>query len=109
MWTDLSWPLGSVVAQACHASTAALWNSRSDAATGEYCAPDNLDHMHKVVLEVKGETQLRNLAAKLVEAGVPHKLWVEQPEDFPTCLATQPARKSQVAHHFKKLKLCKGA
>lgn len=34
---------------------------------------------------------------------------VEQPEDFPTCLATQPARKSEVAHHFKKLKLCKGA
>lgn len=29
----------------------------------------------QVVLEVKGETQLRNLAAKLVEAGVPHKLW----------------------------------
>lgn len=63
----------------------------------------------QVVLEVKGETQLRNLAAKLSEAGVPHKLWVEQPEDFPTCLATQPAPKSRLAAHFKKFKLCKGA
>jgi len=63
----------------------------------------------QVVLEIKGETQLRNLATKLREAGVGHKLWVEQPEDFATALATAPARKSEVAHHFKKLKLCKGA
>lgn len=62
----------------------------------------------QVVLEVKGETQLRNLAAKLREGGVAHKLWIEQPEDFATCLATHPAAKSTVAAHFKKLKLCKG-
>lgn len=34
--------------QACHAATAALWESRGEAATGAYCAPNNLDHMHKV-------------------------------------------------------------
>lgn len=62
----------------------------------------------QVVLEIKGESQLRALAAKLAEAGVPHKLWVEQPEDFATCLATAPSRKSAVAPHVKKLKLCKG-
>jgi hypothetical protein len=62
----------------------------------------------QVVLEVKGEAQLRGLAAKLAEAGVPHKLWVEQPEDFATCLATAPNRKSAVAPLVKKLKLCKG-
>jgi hypothetical protein len=32
--------------------------------------------MHKVVLEVKGETQLMNLATKLGEAGVDFKLWL---------------------------------
>ena len=64
--------------------------------------------MLQVVLEVKGETQLRNLAAKLTDSGVAHKLWIEQPEDFATCLATHPAAKSSVATHFKKLKLCKG-
>ncbi len=65
--------------------------------------------MQQVVLEVKGEAQLTNLAAKLQEAGVPHKLWIEQPENFPTCLATAPAPKSAVQQHFKKLKLCKGS
>ncbi len=62
----------------------------------------------QVVLEIKSEVQLRNLAAKLSEAGVAHKLWVEQPEDFATCLATAPNRKSIVAPLLKKLKLCKG-
>ncbi len=62
-----------------------------------------------MVLEIKGQPQLLALAEKLTGAGVAHKLWVEQPEDFPTCLATAPATKADVGSHFKKLKLCKGA
>ena len=62
----------------------------------------------QVVLEIKGETQLRSLSAKLAEAGVAHKLWVEQPEEYATCLATAPAPKSTVAPLVKKLKLCRG-
>ena len=62
----------------------------------------------QVVLEVKGEAQLRSLSEKLAAEGVPHKLWVEQPEDYATCLATAPRPKSQVQPHVKKLKLCKG-
>ncbi len=62
-----------------------------------------------MVLEAKGEAQLTNLAAKLTEAGVKHKLWIEQPENFPTCLATKPYRKADVAQHFKKFNLCKSA
>eukprot|EP00798_Chlamydomonas_sp_ICE-L_P014669 gene14668-20704_t len=107
LWQEQGWPLGSVVAQACHASVAAIWMHSDDALTMSYCAPGNLDHMTKVVLEVKGEAQLRNLAAKLQEAGIAHKLWIEQPEDFPTCLATKPYPKSQVAAQFKKFNLCK--
>ena len=48
LWKDLSWPLGSVVAQACHASTAALWESRQLPSSQIYCSSSNLDHMHKV-------------------------------------------------------------
>lgn len=48
LWTEKSWPLGSVIAQGCHASTAALWLSRESQATKAYCAPDKLDSMHKV-------------------------------------------------------------
>lgn len=60
-------------------------------------------------MEVKGEVQLRALAEKLAAASIRHKLWVEQPEDFPTCVATAPYPKEAVQQHFKKLKLCKGS
>lgn len=56
----------------------------------------DLDGMTTVVLEVPNESGLRKLADKLAEAGVDHKLWVEQPEDYPTCLATRPYPKDQV-------------
>ena len=63
----------------------------------------------QVVLEVKGEAQLINLITKLKEAGIRHKVWIEQPEGFPTCVATKPYPKSEIAQHFKKLNLCKTA
>ncbi|KAK1289265.1 hypothetical protein QJS10_CPB18g00121 [Acorus calamus] len=63
--------------------------------------------MHKVTLEVKGEVQMVKLSEKLREGGIAHKLWVEQPENTPTCIATKPYPKAEVAAFFKKLKLCK--
>lgn len=50
----LSWPTGAVIAQACHASTAVLCTYRNDPHTIEYTS--ELDHMHKVVLEVRHAT-----------------------------------------------------
>ena len=76
--------------------------------TRAYCAPGAIDEMRKVVLEVKGEAQLTTLAGRLTEAGVDHKLWMEQPENYPTCLSTRPYRKSEIAHLFKKCNLAKG-
>jgi peptidyl-tRNA hydrolase len=102
----LAWPVGALVAQACHAATAVIHLHYQDANTQLYLA--DLDNMHKVVLEAPDEESLRDLARKLAESGVDHKLWVEQPEDFPTCLAVKPYPKSEVQRHFKKLKLYKG-
>ncbi|XP_030475490.2 uncharacterized protein LOC115692690 [Syzygium oleosum] len=102
-----AWPLGSVVTQGCHASVAAIWSHRDDPLTLQYCSPDNLDSMHKVTLEVKGEPQMLNLAEKLKAGDIAHKLWIEQPENIPTCLATKPYPKSVISSYFKKLKLCK--
>ena len=48
LWDNLQWPLGSIIAQACHASTAALWLSRESDDTLAYCSAGKLDHMHKV-------------------------------------------------------------
>ncbi|XP_057434617.1 uncharacterized protein LOC130727485 [Lotus japonicus] len=102
-----TWPLGSVVTQGCHASVSAIWSSKDDPLTVDYCSPDKIDSMHKVTLEVKGEPQIKNLSEKLTSGGIIHKLWIEQPENFPTCLATKPYPKSVVSPYFKKLKLCK--
>ncbi len=51
LWKSLEWPLGSIVAQACHAATAALWLRRNEENSLAYCADSNLDHMHKVLLK----------------------------------------------------------
>lgn len=59
-------------------------------------------------MEIAGEKQLKDLSIKLEDAGIRHKLWIEQPEDFPSCLASSPYPKSIIAPFFKKLKLCKG-
>lgn len=46
----LSWPLGAVITQACHAATAAIHLHYGDPDTQQYLA--ELDSMHKVVLGV---------------------------------------------------------
>ena len=99
------WPLGALVAQGSHAAVAAVAEHWDTPACRAYVAPDAIKRMTKAVLEVKGEPQLRGLAAKLEEGGAAHVLWVEQPENFPTCLATAPARKSTLAPFFKKCRL----
>ena len=48
LWKEEEWPLGSIIAQGCHAATAALWISRDTEETRQYCAAENLDHMRKV-------------------------------------------------------------
>ncbi|XP_057959485.1 uncharacterized protein LOC131151966 [Malania oleifera] len=102
-----TWPLGSVITQGCHASVAAIWTHREDSHTLDYCSRENIDSMHKVTLEVKGEAQILNLSEKLTAGGILHKLWIEQPENIPTCLASKPYSKSVVSSFFRKLKLCK--
>ena len=88
----LGWPLGAVVAQACHACAAVLHEHRADPLVAAYLDEGSgaLDAMHKVVLGVKNEGQLRKLARGLADAGIDHRLWVEQPENSAVSLATKP-------------------
>ena len=102
----LKWPIGAVLAQACHASSAAIHLFYNDEATQLYLK--DLDNMHKVVLEAPDETALRSLSDKLKEANIDHKLWIEKPEDYATCLAAKPYQKEVVQKYFKKFKLYKG-
>ncbi|KDD75858.1 hypothetical protein H632_c467p1 [Helicosporidium sp. ATCC 50920] len=106
--TTGGWQLGSLVAQGCHASLAAVWDSREAADTQAYLSSQNRAHMRKVVLAVRDEEALRALAAKLHDKGLGHCLWIEQPENEATCLATVPALKSRAFPLVRRVKLCKG-
>ena len=46
-----TWPLGAVIAQACHACTAIIYQFRNDEHVINYTS--DMDNMHKCVLEVK--------------------------------------------------------
>lgn len=106
----LGWPKGPWMAQAAHAAIAALTVSASSPSTAEYVSASNLSSMHKVVLQTpragKAKMDLRELSARLTEARSKyeqhqgeeeefpmHYLWIEQPENVPTCLAIAPNRK----------------
>lgn len=56
---DLGWSIGSLVAQACHASSAVLHLFKDDECTVQYL--NDLDNMHKVVLEVSIKAQYYKL------------------------------------------------
>ncbi|KXS17720.1 peptidyl-tRNA hydrolase II [Gonapodya prolifera JEL478] len=96
------WNTGSVIAQACHASTTALWLNREDPVVQEYMRDAESGSTHKVVLEVKDATHLSKLASNLDTLGIRYHTWTEQPENIPTCIATLPHRKSQVGDVFRK-------
>ncbi|KAI7900791.1 peptidyl-tRNA hydrolase II domain-containing protein [Cokeromyces recurvatus] len=98
----LQWPAGSVMTQACHAATAILHITREDENTKAYL--EDLDNMHKVVLETKNEGSLEKLAEVLQIHNVPFKKWIEQPENIPTALATAPlrSRSPEVLEAFRK-------
>eukprot|EP01064_Diplonema_japonicum_P010797 TRINITY_DN18030_c1_g7_i1.p2 TRINITY_DN18030_c1_g7~~TRINITY_DN18030_c1_g7_i1.p2 ORF type:complete len:147 (+),score=32.41 TRINITY_DN18030_c1_g7_i1:47-442(+) len=102
---DLHWAAGAVVAQCCHASTAAIWENADDDLTKEYLHPDNINRMHKVVLKCKNLSELLKLQTKVKENGIPHKLWLELPEETPTALATKPIIKEEFCGVFKKMQL----
>lgn len=48
--SKLQWPLGAVIAQCCHATTAINFLTQDDTETQTYF--NDLANMHKVVLEV---------------------------------------------------------
>lgn len=99
------WSIGSMIAQGCHASVAAIATTLESECTREYIA-DYLN-MTKLVLAVEDDIQLKDMADKLSNNNIPHHMWFEKPEDIPTALATSPLPKSAVGLYFKHLKLLK--
>ncbi|XP_033108572.1 putative peptidyl-tRNA hydrolase PTRHD1 [Anneissia japonica] len=102
---NLKWPTGAVIAQACHACTAIIHHFYGDPNVMQYLS--DVDNMHKVVLEVKDEDELRNISEKLSAQNRDYKLWIEQPENYATCLAVKPYPKDEIKPYLKGLKLYK--
>ncbi|CAM5130823.1 unnamed protein product [Natator depressus] len=101
----LSWPLGALVAQACHAALAAVHAHYGQADTGAYLAEGG--SMRTVVLEALDECALTTLAETLKQHNIDHKVWIEQPENIATCIALRPYPKEEVHQHLKKFRLLK--
>ncbi|CAH8562186.1 unnamed protein product [Schistosoma turkestanicum] len=101
--TILNWPLGALIAQGCHAATAAIATYYTHSDTMLYLQA--LNSMHKIVLGVDNAEQLENIAKKLKDANIDCYLWIEQPENLCTALATRPYEKSIIQVYFKGLKL----
>nr|CAB3265305.1 putative peptidyl-tRNA hydrolase PTRHD1 [Phallusia mammillata]CAB3265306.1 putative peptidyl-tRNA hydrolase PTRHD1 [Phallusia mammillata] len=101
----LNWPVGAIIAQACHACTSVIWTYKEDPNVIEYTK--DMDNMRKVVLEAKDEEHLQALSDVLQENKIDFKLWIEQPENTPTCIVVKPYKKDDVQAYFKKCKLFK--
>ncbi|XP_066022443.1 LOW QUALITY PROTEIN: putative peptidyl-tRNA hydrolase PTRHD1 [Pocillopora verrucosa] len=99
----LSWPIGAVIAQSCHASTAALWMHRDDSNTLQYTS--DLDNKHKVVVEAPSPDELGEIIRNYATDEIDHNLWIEQSQNIPTCLATQPYPKQQIHSYLQSLNL----
>ncbi|XP_055641280.1 putative peptidyl-tRNA hydrolase PTRHD1 [Toxorhynchites rutilus septentrionalis] len=98
-----TWPKGAVIAQCCHAVSAISHLYSSDVDTIEYF--QDLDNMHKVVLEAADASKLHSLSEVLQQNEIKHKLWIEQPENLATCIALKPYKKEDVQKYVKKFKL----
>ena len=61
--------------------------------------------MYVYCFQAPDEESLRKLSEKLTEDNIDHKLWMEQPENIPTCVAAKPSKKEDVQHYFKEFKL----
>ncbi|KTG37860.1 hypothetical protein cypCar_00000932 [Cyprinus carpio] len=60
-----------------------------------------------LVQSAPDEASLSALSSTLLEKDIAHKLWMEQPENIPTCLALKPYPKETVQPFLKKFKLFK--
>ncbi|SCP05158.1 peptidyl-tRNA hydrolase PTRHD1, putative [Plasmodium ovale] len=104
---DKKWPLGSIIAQACHACIAVIAENFDDQVVKEYVSPENINNMHKVILKIDDTNELKNLASILDKESMKYRIWTEYPDNVMTALAVKPYYKITVKNYFKKYALLK--
>ncbi|KFO78311.1 Putative peptidyl-tRNA hydrolase PTRHD1, partial [Cuculus canorus] len=107
----LAWPLGAGVGPGRHPAPCAPWCWSFDPTDPcPSCAEDSrvgCKAADSISSQAPDEAALRALAETLNQHSIDHALWMEQPENMPTCLALRPYPKDQVHQHLKKFKLLK--
>ncbi|KAI0790591.1 peptidyl-tRNA hydrolase II [Abortiporus biennis] len=83
------WGTGPLMAQVAHATAAILHETRELTDTQLYL--EDLKNMRKT----SDEKSLQRLGELLQKCSppVPYHLWIEQPENIPTCIAIAPNRR----------------
>lgn len=104
---DKKWTLGSIIAQGCHACIAVIAENLEDELVKEYIKFENINDMHKVVLQINDTKELQHLSSILDKNSLKYKLWVEQPENIVTALAVKPYHRDFIKDYFKKYPLLK--
>ncbi len=95
---------GAIIAQACHASNAIIYQTSTDELTKLYL--NDLNRMHKIILGIDGgEKELTEFSQFLQQNSIEHYLWMEQPENIPTAIAVKPYLKKDIEQFFSKFKL----
>lgn len=107
--TDLpaTWTMGSIIAQAIHASTRIIWQTRERSDTKAYCHDHAIHEMRTIILQAPDEHTIHRISSRLHAADLQHAVWNEQPENIITALAAAPYARHVIAPHFKGLRLYK--
>lgn len=103
--TTLNWTMGSIIAQAIHASVDCLNTFKVDPAVLEYTSDSNRKAMTTIVLEVETHQQMDDLQTLLSKESIDFTLWIEQPENILTAIALKPCLKKEMPDFLKSLKL----
>jgi peptidyl-tRNA hydrolase len=99
------WTQGSIVAQAGHGVCKCIWKYGNHDSVKQYMA--DVDNMHKVVLELKNQNQLKFLGQQFTEANIDFVEWIEQPENQLTCIVSRPYEPEEIRPLLKKCSLFK--
>ena len=100
-----NWTLGSVIAQAVHASVDCLQQYKNDNNVAKYTADGARKFMTTIILEVRDETHMNELMISLSQASVDHTIWSEQPENIITAIALKPYEKEDLPPFLRSLRL----
>ena len=95
----------SMLQHTSSASAAVIHKHYNHKYTREYLK--DLDGMRKKVFQVDDEKELFALENKLVSNEIDYRMWIKQPGDCATCIATRPYPTTEIATFFKNVKIYK--